>query len=124
MRNTLNDYFEALERLKKNEPLIVPKDSKITNDSVALEAGRQKGSIKKSRPVFGDLIEAIEKASREQSKELNPVNEQVEKLKGEVAYYKNAWESALAREGSLINEVFELKRELQIKNGNVFPFKK
>jgi hypothetical protein len=52
MSNVLSEYFEALERLTKGRPVNVPKGSKITNDSVSLEAGRKKGTIKKSRPIF------------------------------------------------------------------------
>lgn len=50
---------------------------------------------------------------------------QVEKLKEEVNFYKKSWEESLAREVSLINEIFELKKELkEIKKSNVLPFKK
>lgn len=47
----LAEYFAALERLKAGKPRIVPKGSRITNDAISLEAGRGKGSIKKSRGV-------------------------------------------------------------------------
>lgn len=124
MSDTLNDYFDALERLKKNEPKIVQAGTRITNDAVALEAGRQKGSIKKSRAVFFDLIEEIQKASEEQSKLANKSEEKLEKAKEDVAYYKKALEESLAREVSLLNEVFELKKTLAQLNGiNVFPIK-
>lgn len=46
MSEFLGEYFEALERLKLGKPLHVPVDTKISNDSVALEAGRSKGAIK------------------------------------------------------------------------------
>ena len=65
MSDTLNVYFEALERLKKGRPTSVPKGTRITNDAVAIEAGRGKGSIKKSRAVFRALIEAIAQAAEE-----------------------------------------------------------
>lgn len=125
MNNSLNDYFEALERLKKNESKIVPVGTKITNNAVALEAGRQKGSIKKSRAVFHDLILVIEVAANEQAKFLNRPDEKLEKIKNAAAYYKKVWEESLAREVSLLNEVFELKKELSKLNGsNVFPIKR
>ena len=125
MNNSLTDYYEALERLINNNSTIVPKGNKITNDAVALEAGRQKGSIKKSRVVFSDLILAIEEAAIEHSKQLNKNDEKIEKAKNNIAYYKKAWEESLAREISLLNEVFELKKELSQLNGsNVFPIKK
>jgi len=122
MTQPLNDYFEALERLKNNNSNIVPKGSKITNDAVALEAGRQKGSIKKSRAVFSDLILAIDEAANQQSKLLNKPEEKLEKAKEDIAYYKKSWEESLAREVSLLNEVFELKKQLsQLTSSNVFP---
>lgn len=122
MTQPLNDYFEALERLKKNEPQIVQLGTKITNDAVALEAGRQKGSIKKSRAVFSDLILAIDEAATQQSKSLNKPEEKLEKAKEDIAYYKQAWEASMAREVSLLNEVFELKKQLaQLNGSNIFP---
>ncbi|SPD37126.1 conserved protein of unknown function (plasmid) [Cupriavidus taiwanensis] len=65
MSSALTDYFLALERLKKGQPQVVPKGTKITNDAVSLEAGRGKGTIKKSRAIFADLIKAIEEAAAE-----------------------------------------------------------
>ena len=35
MNETLEEYFDALERLKSNQPINVPKNSKINNDTVA-----------------------------------------------------------------------------------------
>jgi hypothetical protein len=60
MADILKEYFAALGRLKEGKPVNVPKGTRITNDSVSLEAGRKKGTIKKSRPIFSDLIEAID----------------------------------------------------------------
>ena len=51
--SALNEYYATLERLKVNKP----KGSAINNDMVALEAGRKRGSIKKSRHAA--LVEAI-----------------------------------------------------------------
>mgnify|MGYP000194508144 CR=1 FL=1 len=70
MPDILKDYFEALERLKKGKPTNVPKGTRITNDSVSLEAGRKKGTIKKSRPIFSDLIEAIDAAAKAEAKQV------------------------------------------------------
>ena len=124
MTQPLNDYFEALERLKRNEQKVLQLGAKITNDAVALEAGRKKGSIKKSRAVFSDLIIAIDEASIQQAKALNKPEGKLEKAKDDVAYYKKAWEESVAREVSLLNEVFELKKQLAQLNGmNVFPIK-
>src|SRR5258708_24791305 len=73
----LEEYFAALERLKAGNPKIVRKGTKITNDAVSMEAGRGKGSIKKSRDAFADLISSITLAAAEQS---SPKNKQKERL--------------------------------------------
>ena len=67
MSEALIEYFEALERLKVNKPIRMNIGTKITNDSVALEAGRSKGAVKKSRLIFADLIIAIDSAAAEQN---------------------------------------------------------
>jgi hypothetical protein len=56
MSESLSASFTALERLKCRK-------AKINNDAGAIEAGRKKGSIKKSRPQFTLLIAAIDAAS-------------------------------------------------------------
>ena len=61
--SAVNEYYAALERLKANKPTVLPKGSAINNDTVALEAGRKRGSIKKSRHAA--LIEAIELAAQQ-----------------------------------------------------------
>ncbi len=56
----LDEYNQALERLIKNTPINVPKGTKINKDTVALEAGRKRGSIKKNREIFNELINKID----------------------------------------------------------------
>ena len=58
---SLKHYYEALERLKNGTPEILEGDYKINNDTVALEAGRKRGSIKAKR--HKDLVSAIAKAA-------------------------------------------------------------
>jgi hypothetical protein len=64
----VDNYMSALERLKNNTPVVLPKGTRISKDTVALEAGRKRSSIKKSRPQFANLIEEIELAASIQSK--------------------------------------------------------
>ena len=45
MSEFLSEYFEALERLKQGKPIRISASTKITNDSVALEAGRNNKKI-------------------------------------------------------------------------------
>lgn len=117
MATTLDEYFEALARLKSNRPVHVPKGIKITNDAVSLEAGRSKGSIKKSRPLFADLIAAIDAAAAEQTAPVAVDQAKIAKSKVQVAHYRALYEEAIAREVSLLKENFELKRELQRLGG-------
>lgn len=124
MNQPLDDYFEALNRLKAGTPLRVPADSRITNDAVALEAGRGKGSIKKSRPIFADLIAAIDAAAGEQVQVVNKDKTALEKAKQETAEARQALDAALAREVSLLNELYELKKQLAaLTGGNVLPIR-
>lgn len=124
MNQPLEDYFEALARLKAGTPLRVPADSKITNDAVALEAGRGKGSIKKSRPIFADLIAAIEAAADERAQVVNKDKIALDKAKQETAEVRQALDASLAREVSLLNELYELKKQLAtLTGGNVLPIR-
>ena len=120
----LDEYFAALERLKKGRPTIVAKGMKITNDAVALEAGRGKGSIKKSRLLFADLIHAIDEAAVDQAR---PKNEQLDRLnKAKIAAteLRRALEASMARELSLLHELYEVKKKLARLTGEtVLPLR-
>lgn len=122
MSDPISDYFEALERLKKGRPIIVPKGTKITNDAIALEAGRGKGSIKKSRPVFKDLIDAIDAAAADQARPKDDIKERLSSAKNATDKYRKLWEEALAREASLLFEVYELRKMIaQLTSKDPFP---
>lgn len=108
----LDDYFKALERLKAGNPLHVPKGSRITNDTVSLEAGRGKGSIKKSRAAFADIILAIEEAATEQADPKNRERDKLLRTKGEAGSLRKQLEAALAREVSLLKELYETRKQL------------
>lgn len=123
MSEMLGEYFEALERLKQGKPLHVSVGTKISNDSVALEAGRNKGAIKKSRSIFADLIVAIEVAAKEQ-KILPTDQRKVLKLQDEVNTLRKDLERALGREMSLLYENYQLKKQLNTLNGvHVIPIR-
>lgn len=109
MPDMLKDYFDALERLKRGKPVNVPKGTKITNDSVSQEAGRKKGTIKKSRPVFSDLIEAIDVAAKAEIKPQDEMRTRLDDAKSEIARYRTLWEEALAREVSLVKELWDTR---------------
>lgn len=119
-----DEYFAALERLKKGRPTIVPTGVKISNDAVALEAGRGKGSIKKSRPVFADLIQAIDAAAREQRQPKNDHQERVDRARAAANQFRRELEASLAREISLLHELYEVKKKLSRLTGEaVLPLR-
>lgn len=110
MSDILKDYFEALERLKMGKPVNVLKGTKITNDSVSLEAGRKKGTIKKSRPIFSELIEAIDAVAKADAKPRDEMRERLGGAKAEAARYRALWEEALAREVSLVKQLWDERK--------------
>jgi hypothetical protein len=120
----LDAYFAALARLKAGAPQIVPKGCRITNDAVSLEAGRGKGSIKKSRSVFADLVRAIDEAAAEQA---NPRKQERDKLlrtRNESGMLRVRLEEALARELSLLKELFDVKKRLaQLTGEKILPLR-
>jgi len=129
MTDILKDYFEALERLKKGKPINVLKGTKITNDSVSLEAGRKKGTIKKSRPIFSDLIEAIDAAAKVETKPGDEMRSKLDEAKDQAARYRVLWEEALAREGSLVKQLWDerdawAKERAALSGGKVIPIRK
>ena len=114
--SVLNDYYAALERLKVNKPTLLAKGSAINNDTVALEAGRKRGSIKKSRHAA--LIEAIEQAAKEAGQNTLSPAQQIEQakiktkvVKSDYEQLKEDYERLLEKCNSLLLENFELKQK-------------
>ncbi|MFH7804278.1 hypothetical protein [Acinetobacter sp. BSP-53] len=115
--SVLNEYYAALERLKANKPTILAKGSAINNDTVALEAGRKRGSIKKSR--YAALVEAIELAAQEAGQNALSPTQQVEKAKSKTKAVKtdfeqlrDDYEKLLEKCSSLLLENFELRQKI------------
>ena len=116
MSDALDEYYEALKRLKSRK-------AKINNDTVALEAGRKKGSIKKSRPQFADLIAAIEEAQKEVQRPQTEMADRLSQAKDSGKELQRRLDEALGRELSLVKEVFRLRKELAVlRGGSVIPF--
>ena len=114
--SALNEYYAALERLKANKPTLLPKGSAINNDTVALEAGRKRGSIKKSRHVA--LVEAIDLAAQQAGQNVLSLTQQVEKAKSKTKavktdyeQLKEDYEKLLEKANSLLLENFELRQK-------------
>lgn len=115
MSSTIDDYFAALERLIKNKPLRIPKGYVINNDNVALEAGRTKGSIKRSRAVFHDLIERIKQVKDCQVSPTLEFKRTIENQKQKLKRYKLDNEAQFKRELMLLDEI-------RGKDGNILSF--
>ena len=117
--SALNEYYAALEHLKTNKPTILAKGSAINNDTVALEAGRKRGSIKKSRHAA--LIEAIEQAAQEAGQNALSPAQQIEKAKSKTKAVRSDYEQLeedyekiLEKCNSLLLENFELKQKTHL----------
>ena len=116
--SALNDYYAALERLKANKPIVLPKGSAINNDTVAMEAGRKRGSIKKSRHAA--LIEAIEQAAQAAGKNVLSPAQRIEQaktktkaVKSDYEQLKEDYEKLLEKCNSLLLENFELRQSVR-----------
>jgi hypothetical protein len=117
MSEALSAYFAALERLKRRK-------AKINNDSVAIEAGRKKGSIKKSRPGFAALIAAIDAANEEARRPQNDASNRLQQARDDSKKLESLFDAAYARELSLVHEVFALRKQLaDLRGGNVIPIR-
>lgn len=117
MNDSLAHYWDALDRLKK-------KKAKINNDTVAIEAGRKKGSIKKSRAQFADLIAAIDRANADAVAPEQAASRKLADAKEDSKNLQARLDAAHARELSLLQEVFQLRKELaQLRGGNIIPIR-
>ena len=100
----VDQYFAALDRLKaRGEP--------ISNDAVALEAGKGRGSIKRSRPAHAELISAIEKAMKEQE-ETKVAVDPVPSLKKDIEELKMRLEQSRAAEAVLLKKFYVLQAKV------------
>lgn len=111
--NTLNEYWLALERLQKNKPIILPKGSLINKDTVALEAGRKRGSIKKSRKNFTDLITAIDLANQIIDHQGQDIKTKLANERSKKANYRELYHQSLNRELMLLDRLAQLEKEQQ-----------
>lgn len=108
----VDKYFEALRRL-------IARGALISNDAVALEAGSGRGSIKKSRPAYAELIVAIEQAAEQQA-EVKVSTDPVPALRQEIQGLVQRLDQALEREVCLLHEVYALREEnRQLKTGRL-----
>lgn len=115
MSKILDSYFEALERLKRGNPKIVKQGSKINPDTVALEAGRKRGAIKRSRDTFLPIIDAIDNVNNEENTYKAKYYKLEKKKKEEIEKIKNLYEDSLNRELMLIDRLNTIEKLLESK---------
>ena len=108
--NNLADYFDVLERLKNNTTINLPKGSKINKDAVSLEAGRKRGSIKKGREEFLELIKAIEEAENRANAPKIQYEKLLKKYKVQKKENKRLEEDIANRELMMLERISQLER--------------
>lgn len=121
----LKDYYAALERLKNNAPKVLhPNSFSINNDTVALEAGRKRGSIKVSR--FPELIETIKKTEDLRLKTGISVTERhkakAEKEKNAYINLELKYQASLNREVMLVEQLRKVEKEIDKLKSTVIDF--
>ncbi|WP_422155711.1 hypothetical protein KV699_01590 [Vreelandella titanicae] len=118
--SAIDNYRAALQRLIEGKPQNVPKGSAINKDTVALEAGRKRGSIKKSRADNAPLIAEIEAAAAAHQDAAKPsASEDAQKQKArkqvaqeQLGALKADYELALQKIVSLVQENYLLKQQI------------
>ena len=111
------EYYNALERLRTNKPEILSKGAyKINKDTVALEAGRKRGTIKPSREQFTDLIDEIKEVGDAYN---NRDLDKLKKAEALAARYKIArddfqsdYHAVLNREMMLVRRLGDLEKQV------------
>jgi hypothetical protein len=122
---TLKLYNEALDRLIAGKPAIVSKGARINNDAVSLEAGRGKGSIKKSRVGYAALIARIDAAALKQSHPKREAADRAHRMRGHVADLEEKLDAALGREMSLVYELLSVRKQLaSLTDEKVIPIRR
>lgn len=117
----LSEYFEALKRIQQGKATRVTNGLRITKDAVALEAGRGKGSIKKSRAVYSELIRAIETAELERA-EASPAKTyslRLEKIKNAAERNRCDLDATTASLVVRLYEIHELKKEVRLLQSKI-----
>lgn len=121
----LKEYYDALRRIKEDRARRVPKGAAINNDNVSIEAGRGKGSIKKSRPAFSGLIRDIAEAAEARRLAAVPADTPMPTDREDIQTLRSQLDASLGRELSLQLELFDTKKQLALlTGGNVLPLRK
>lgn len=110
---SLQHYWDALDRLTQGKPIRAPHSYKINLNTVAVEAGRKPGSIKKSRESHRPLIEAIKIAGEKQQDPIIDVKKKLARQTDKVKSYKQRYHEALNREVMYLETISELTTGLE-----------
>lgn len=110
MNKAEQSYRNAFERLKAGKPKIVDKSMPANElDTVALEAGKKKGSLRRSQhPGLCDEILGYQVEETPLAKEVRLKDE----YKNDRDAYHRLWSEALARELMLKIRLEELEKEI------------
>ena len=99
----VDQYFDALARLKA-------RGENISNDAVALEAGKGRGSIKRSRPAHRNLIAAINEAINAQVA-VAIISDPAPGLRMQIEALARRLDQSLEREVALLHELYDLRAQ-------------
>ena len=137
MSKAIKNFEDALQRLIDGKPRIISIPYSINNDTVALEAGRQRGTIKKSRPELAELLKTIAEAeARRTSKnvtekidvrdiKLQEAHKKIQMLEAELSEIKDKYKKQLEQLTSVMYRNNKLQREIQgnqISENNLLDF--
>jgi len=111
------EFRDAKIRIQKNQPINVSKGSRLSLDMVSLEAGRQKGSIRRSRypSLYNEIIQEMEEVLETP---LQMSQRKRNDYKKQRDHYKSLLGKALGRELLLIERMKELEKEIKIIKQN------
>ena len=117
--------YDALQRLVDGKPKVIAGAYSINNDTVALEAGRKRGTIKKSRPELAELIVAITEAEALRTgqsgntkidirdQKLQEAQDRIKALENQLSELEDKYKKQLAQLNILSFRNLQLHREVQ-----------
>lgn len=119
--SAIDNYRSALQRLTTNTPINIQPPYTINKDTVAIEAGRKRGSIKKSRQEFKELINDIQAAAEARAKASDSIvqptphrtNTARQAHHRELQTIRSELEVALQKIVSLVEQNHRLKLEIE-----------
>jgi len=116
------ECFLALDRLLCEVPIRIKGPYKINNDTVAIEAGYPRGSIKKYNPAHELLIKSISEHYGRKFKSSDKNQQKLIEAKDRIKVLQSEINAALSREALYIKYMLELEAALR-KVGNVIPLR-